>query len=124
MVLSAVETTSRSSTTMNDATDASARAQRWAPLTASCLLVVFTCPPSVCVCDACCWTDTAASRELTGEFAGRLVSVREGPGPGSGRCEDVIVTTTALARARAGDGEAFGELTDPYRPELQLHCYR
>jgi RNA polymerase sigma-70 factor (TIGR02960 family) len=35
-----------------------------------------------------------------------------------------IVTTTALARARAGDGEAFRELTDPYRRELQLHCYR
>jgi RNA polymerase sigma-70 factor (TIGR02960 family) len=40
------------------------------------------------------------------------------------RCEDVIVTTTVLARARAGDGEAFRELTDPYRRELQLHCYR
>jgi RNA polymerase sigma-70 factor (ECF subfamily) len=36
----------------------------------------------------------------------------------------VIVTTTALARARAGDDEAFRELTDPYRRELQLHCYR
>jgi RNA polymerase sigma-70 factor (TIGR02960 family) len=36
----------------------------------------------------------------------------------------VIVTTTALARARTGDGEAFRELTDPYRRELQLHCYR
>jgi len=35
-----------------------------------------------------------------------------------------MVTTTALARARAGDGEAFRELTDPYRRELQLHCYR
>ena len=34
------------------------------------------------------------------------------------------VTTTALARARAGDGEAFRELTDPHRRELQLHCYR
>ena len=35
-----------------------------------------------------------------------------------------MVTMTALARARAGDGEAFRELTDPYRRELQLHCYR
>ena len=34
------------------------------------------------------------------------------------------MTTTALVRARAGDGEAFRELTDPYRRELQLHCYR
>jgi RNA polymerase sigma-70 factor (TIGR02960 family) len=29
-----------------------------------------------------------------------------------------------LARARAGDEEAFGELTEPHRRELQLHCYR
>lgn len=29
-----------------------------------------------------------------------------------------------LARARGGDEEAFRELTDPYRRELQLHCYR
>jgi RNA polymerase sigma-70 factor (TIGR02960 family) len=35
-----------------------------------------------------------------------------------------MVTTSALARARAGDGEAFRELTDPYRHELQVHCYR
>jgi RNA polymerase sigma-70 factor (TIGR02960 family) len=30
----------------------------------------------------------------------------------------------ALARARTGDEEAFRELTDPHRRELQLHCYR
>ena len=29
-----------------------------------------------------------------------------------------------LARARAGDAEAFRELTEPHRRELQLHCYR
>ena len=29
-----------------------------------------------------------------------------------------------LARARAGDDQAFRELTDPHRRELQLHCYR
>src|SRR5580704_6623323 len=40
------------------------------------------------------------------------------------QCEDAMVTTTVLARARGGDGQAFRELTDPYRRELQLHCYR
>jgi RNA polymerase sigma-70 factor (ECF subfamily) len=29
-----------------------------------------------------------------------------------------------LARARAGDGDAFSELVEPYRRELQVHCYR
>jgi RNA polymerase sigma-70 factor (TIGR02960 family) len=29
-----------------------------------------------------------------------------------------------LSRARAGDDSAFRELTDPFRRELQLHCYR
>jgi RNA polymerase sigma-70 factor (TIGR02960 family) len=31
---------------------------------------------------------------------------------------------TTISRARSGDEEAFRELTDPYRRELQLHCYR
>jgi RNA polymerase sigma-70 factor (ECF subfamily) len=34
------------------------------------------------------------------------------------------VTERTLARARAGDEDAFRELTDPYRRELQLHLYR
>jgi RNA polymerase sigma-70 factor (ECF subfamily) len=29
-----------------------------------------------------------------------------------------------MSRARAGDSEAFRELIEPYRRELQVHCYR
>jgi RNA polymerase sigma-70 factor (ECF subfamily) len=49
--------------------------------------------------------------ELTDEFPGAVVS-KEG------------MTSAAISRARAGDQEAFRELTDPYRRELQIHCYR
>jgi RNA polymerase sigma-70 factor (ECF subfamily) len=35
-----------------------------------------------------------------------------------------VVTADLLSRARAGDGDAFGELTEPYLRELQVHCYR
>ncbi len=41
------------------------------------------------------------------------------PGPGTPRTSPDLV-----ASARAGDGEAFRGLVEPYRRELQVHCYR
>jgi RNA polymerase sigma-70 factor (ECF subfamily) len=36
----------------------------------------------------------------------------------------MVATADEMARARAGDGSAFRGLTEPYRRELLVHCYR
>ncbi|MFZ0217627.1 MAG: sigma-70 family RNA polymerase sigma factor [Candidatus Dormiibacterota bacterium] len=35
-----------------------------------------------------------------------------------------MVTTDLMSRARAGDSDAFGDLAEPHRRELLVHCYR
>jgi RNA polymerase sigma-70 factor (TIGR02960 family) len=35
-----------------------------------------------------------------------------------------VLTADVIARARAGDGDAFRALTEPYRRELLVYCYR
>src|ERR1700704_5118206 len=45
-------------------------------------------------------------------------------GTRQGSDEGGTVSMELLGRARSGDQQAFAQLTDRYRPELQLHCYR
>jgi len=35
-----------------------------------------------------------------------------------------VAAADLIGRARSGDADAFGELTEPYLRELQVHCYR
>src|SRR6266576_6544667 len=63
------------------------------------------------VCRAAC-ADTAAARN------GTL------PQHVGGKCHAGMVEQAMLQLSRAGDEQAFRALTDPYRRELLVHCYR
>jgi RNA polymerase sigma-70 factor (ECF subfamily) len=41
-----------------------------------------------------------------------------------GEVDATLVTADLISRTRAGDGDAFRQLTEPHRRELQVHCYR
>src|SRR6516164_8157317 len=58
------------------------------------------------------------------QFAPWAVYIPGGGRTWCGRKERRMVTADLLSRARAGDGEAFRELAESHRRELQVHCYR
>src|SRR5207245_592421 len=68
---------------------------------------------------ACGGSDPGCGRNSPTNFEHRWC--RSGCEP---RCQTSLVNDSGLIRARAGDQQAFTALTDPYRRELQLHCYR
>src|SRR4029077_19822007 len=96
---------------------------RLAPVTRTALSVIVIDPPVVVrVWPSPHWA--SGCREIERRFSGgRDVCTRDDWGRRL-RCGDANVTERTLTLARAGDEEAFRALTEPYRHELQLHCYR
>jgi RNA polymerase sigma-70 factor (TIGR02960 family) len=50
--------------------------------------------------------------------------VADRPGSTAEGATEMTADDPLLARARLGDGSAFGELVEPHRRELHVHCYR
>src|SRR6266487_973664 len=63
-------------------------------------------------------------RPRAAQFALRAVYIPAEARRGAEGRSAKMATADRLARARAGDGEAFRELAESHRRELQVHCYR
>src|SRR5215831_4542285 len=65
-------------------------------------------------------------RSPAAQFSPLAVYIRERNAAGRGKKVTAVgpVRSDLISKARAGDGDAFRELTDPHRRELQVHCYR
>src|SRR6266508_5846105 len=68
----------------------------------------------------CCTSRWATHQTTVGLFiAAHPTQLRRSPSS-----MQEVDETRALTAARAGDQDAFRHLTDPYRRELLVHCYR
>src|SRR5260370_26290233 len=63
-------------------------------------------------------------RPRAAQFAARSVYIQDGNATRCGKKVVRVVRSDLISEARAGDGDAFRELTEPHRRELQVHCYR
>src|SRR5258707_11923914 len=63
-------------------------------------------------------------RPRAAQFAARSVYIQDGNATRCGKKVVRVVRSDLISKARAGDGDAFRELTEPHRRELQVHCYR